>query len=114
MGTKHPEGSSRDILPRSLEMTIPSPWKQCQDGFSTSCQVLVPIPAEMEFMEPQNGWDWVWVGFGVVWSWVWDGGSLKEHPFLPPYHRQGHLPLEFNPKNTEVESAGEQSAAGFK
>lgn len=57
VGTKHPEGSSRDILPRSLEMTIPSPWKRCQDGFSTSCQVLVPNPAEMEFMEPQNGWD---------------------------------------------------------
>lgn len=85
VGTKHPEGSNRDILHTSLEMTIPSPWKQCQDGFSTLCQVLAPNPSEMGFMELQNGWDW-------------GGGGLKEHPFPPPYHRQVHLPLEFNPK----------------
>lgn len=85
VGTKHPEGSNRNILHRSLEMTIPSPWKQCQDGFSTLCQVLVPNPSEMGFIEPQKGWGW-------------DGGGLIEHPVPPPYHRQGHLPLEFNPK----------------
>lgn len=34
VGTKHSEGSNRDILYRSLEITNASPWKQDQGGFS--------------------------------------------------------------------------------
>lgn len=71
-GTKHPEGSNRDILHRSLEMTIPPPW-------------VVSAPRVRSLLPIQQRWDsWshrmvgvgVGVGFGVE-------GALKNihsHP----------------------------------